>query len=522
MKDIKKTYDDFPYKSKPFANSSIYKLESIATLLGLSPAPVNNARVLEIGCSFGGNLIMSAISNPESEFIGIDISETQINLGKKLIKDMKIKNLKLMQLDISHATQELGKFDYVISHGVYSWVPDDVKNAILGGGRKLLTDNGIMYVSYNTYPGWKYKDIIRDLMVYSSKNETSDIARLEKSKHMLKSYVEYINALPDGSMGKNGFSSVMLENAKNIADSYENFYILHEYLETFNDPCYFYEFVERAKNQDLEYLIDASMTPTYITCIDDLPQNSRPNERIQKEQYGDFLSNRAFRSSVLTTSKNASSITEALNGTFKKTDIDKLYFFGKFDITDNYIEDRNKAVKYQTTYEWITQEFNSNYPNSLNSAYFLEKYPQKENEIYEALMKFICYGSINFTNIELKALAYKPNETRIKQNYENYIKYFSKESDPVIAMATALNLLVGEMTAQDARFALMFDGKNSIDDIVLAVKKFLKTGKQRFTRTKSDGTTVVVTDQAEIEATCTDYVLGLEQKLRNAYYFEAI
>ncbi|KGT36646.1 hypothetical protein KU70_04310 [Campylobacter fetus] len=152
----------------------------------------------------------------------------------------------------------------------------------------------------------------------------------------------------------------------------------------------------------------------------------------------------------------------------------------------------------------------------------MEKYPQKENEIYEALMKFICYGSINFTNIELKALAYKPNETRIKQNYENYIKYFSKESDPVIAMATALNLLVGEMTAQDARFALMFDGKNSIDDIVLAVKKFLKTGKQRFTRTKSDGTTVVVTDQAEIEATCTDYVLGLEQKLRNAYYFEAI
>ncbi|WKW19710.1 methyltransferase regulatory domain-containing protein [Campylobacter fetus subsp. fetus] len=302
----------------------------------------------------------------------------------------------------------------------------------------------------------------------------------------------------------------------------KNFYILHEYLETFNDPCYFYEFVERAKNQDLEYLIDASMTPTYITCIDDLPQNSRPNERIQKEQYGDFLSNRAFRSSVLTTSKNASSITEALNGIFKKTDIDKLYFFGKFDITDNYIEDRNKAVKYQTTYEWIAQEFNLNYPNSLNSAYFLEKYPQKENEIYEALMKFICYGSINFTNIELKALAYKPNETRIKQNYENYIKYFSKESDPVIAMATALNLLVGEMTAQDARFALMFDGKNSIDDIVLAVKKFLKTGKQRFTRTKSDGTTVVVTDQAEIEATCTDYVLGLEQKLRNAYYFEAI
>ncbi|RUT51980.1 hypothetical protein BWK51_01650 [Campylobacter fetus] len=133
MKDVKQTYDDFPYKSKPFANSSIYKLESIATLLGLSPAPAHNARVLEIGCSFGGNLIMSAISNPKSEFIGIDISETQINLGKKLIKDMKIKNLKLMQLDISHATQELGKFDYVISHGVYSWVPDDVKNAILGG-----------------------------------------------------------------------------------------------------------------------------------------------------------------------------------------------------------------------------------------------------------------------------------------------------------------------------------------------------------------------------------------------------
>ncbi|AWX13457.1 hypothetical protein CEP49_02280 [Mergibacter septicus] len=100
MKNIQQSYDEIPYKSYAHANSSIYKLEGIATFLGLSPVPVNQARILEIGCSSGGNLITTAIENPNSTFVGIDLSNIQIHFGHQAIKQLELKNLSLYQMDV--------------------------------------------------------------------------------------------------------------------------------------------------------------------------------------------------------------------------------------------------------------------------------------------------------------------------------------------------------------------------------------------------------------------------------------
>ena len=99
--NIKDTYDSVPYTSNPFAISSIFRLEAIAKMSGFEPAPHEKCRVLELGCSFGGNLMMSALRCPDSEFIGIDLSSEQIERGSKIVEQMGIKNLKLIQGDIS-------------------------------------------------------------------------------------------------------------------------------------------------------------------------------------------------------------------------------------------------------------------------------------------------------------------------------------------------------------------------------------------------------------------------------------
>lgn len=99
--NIKDTYDSVPYTSNPFAISSIFRLEAIAKMSGFEPAPHEKCRVLELGCSFGGNLMMSALCCPDSEFIGIDLSSEQIERGSKIVEQMGIKNLKLIQGDIS-------------------------------------------------------------------------------------------------------------------------------------------------------------------------------------------------------------------------------------------------------------------------------------------------------------------------------------------------------------------------------------------------------------------------------------
>ena len=147
------SYDSVPYPSFPFRQTHPDQLYTIGKLFGLDPVKTENCRVLELGCATGGNLIPMADQLPNSQFVGVDVSGVQINKGLETIKKVGLTNIELKQLSIDDLPSDIGKFDYIISHGVYSWVPDNIQNAILQASNELLAKDGIAYVSYNTYPG---------------------------------------------------------------------------------------------------------------------------------------------------------------------------------------------------------------------------------------------------------------------------------------------------------------------------------------------------------------------------------
>ena len=78
---LKESYDDFLYVSKAFSNTCITSLMAKALIYGLDPVPVEDARVLELGSSCGGNIIPQALYNPTTTFTGIDLSPTQVKHG---------------------------------------------------------------------------------------------------------------------------------------------------------------------------------------------------------------------------------------------------------------------------------------------------------------------------------------------------------------------------------------------------------------------------------------------------------
>src|SRR5262249_56994216 len=125
------SYDEVPYESLPFAQTHPDRLASVATLFGMRPAPADRCRVLELGCARGGNLIPLALALPQGRFLGIDLSGRQVADGQKVVAALDLTNIELKQLSINEVDAGWGPFDYIICHGVYSWVPPAVQDKIL-------------------------------------------------------------------------------------------------------------------------------------------------------------------------------------------------------------------------------------------------------------------------------------------------------------------------------------------------------------------------------------------------------
>lgn len=288
---ITTAYDALPYESLPLAQTHPDHLSALATLLGLTPPGLETCRVLEIGCAAGGNLIPMALSLPGASFVGIDLSAVQVAQGRKLIDQLAIGNVSLRQLDIMDADESLGRFDFIIAHGVFSWVPERVQERLLDLTRRLLNPDGIGYVSYNTLPGWYTRSIVRDLMRFHAMGFGDLAARIEQARAIVELYAQ---RLPFDNQVFRG----EIEHLRGQADHY----VLHEYLAEENNAVYFVEFVRRAAQHGLQYLTEAEFVTTLPaslgTGVAAMVQEIAP-EPIRQQQLLDFLHHRAFRQSLL-------------------------------------------------------------------------------------------------------------------------------------------------------------------------------------------------------------------------------
>jgi methyltransferase-like protein/trans-aconitate methyltransferase len=302
---LRADYDATPYISDAFPQSAPDQLAAIAHLFGLDTPEVAHARVLEIGCAAGGNVVPFAVTHPEAHVVGIDLSQVQIDIGRRRVQVLGVDNLELLAGDIARTDlAELGQFDYIIAHGVYSWVPENVQDAILAAFRRLLTPDGVAYLSYNTYPGWKTKEVLRDAMQLASGGSATPQEKVRNAKGM----VDFLDEVaPAGGV----LARVMAES-RAFSESFGDSYLLHDELETFNAPCYFYEMLQRAGSHGLAFLGEArpeSMFPgNHGPKIAEYLQEKCAGVQVLVEQYLDFVVNRLFRESLLVHAERAPQI----------------------------------------------------------------------------------------------------------------------------------------------------------------------------------------------------------------------
>jgi SAM-dependent methyltransferase/methyltransferase-like protein len=289
------SYAEMPYESYPFRQTHPDKLATLSVLLGLEPPPLPSCRVLELGCTSGGNLLPLAVAYPHAQFAGVDVSAVQIAQGQAVVDASGLGNVRLLARSVTDIDERLGKFDYIIAHDLYSWVSNSVQEAILDVCSRNLTEQGVAYVSYNTLPGWQMQGMIRDLM----RSHTLGFAEPGKRVQQARALLDF---LAQSVSKDNNASRLSLQGNLELLRKLPDHSILHEHLEETNEPLYFHQFIERAERHGLQYLAEADFG-TMLT-FGFPPQVAETVRRIapdvpRQEQVMDFLRNRSLRQTLL-------------------------------------------------------------------------------------------------------------------------------------------------------------------------------------------------------------------------------
>jgi methyltransferase-like protein/2-polyprenyl-3-methyl-5-hydroxy-6-metoxy-1,4-benzoquinol methylase len=288
-------YDQLPYISRPFPQTRPAHLAGLARLFKLEPPPVAHARVLELGAAAGGNLIPLAARHPDAQFVGVDLSGVQVAQAQERINQLNLRNIKIEVKDLTDITAEFGEFDYIICHGVYSWVPGPVREAILRICRDNLSPQGLAVVSYNVLPGWRLPQVMRDAFLDTLPVDAPPQERNVRARELASLLVAHCS-------GTNAYRQVSADwgnRVMNFADDY----LGHEFLEQNNEPCTFSTFMNQANAHGLSFLAEAELHTMVLdnmaTATAEKVRELTQNALIPTEQIMDVLTGRTFRHTVL-------------------------------------------------------------------------------------------------------------------------------------------------------------------------------------------------------------------------------
>lgn len=285
-------YDEVPYTGRPYADSHPDRLATMATLFGVTPAAVERCRVLEIACGDAANLIPMAYALPASEFVGFDLAARPIEAGQRMAARLGLANVSLAQRDLAEFPADAGQFDYIIAHGLYSWIPAEARDRLLALVARHLAPRGVAFVSYNVYPGCYIRRMVWEMLRFHTDQLDSPGARITEAQALAR--------LLAGARTVEDTYSALLKMELERFTARDPGFLFHDDLAAINEPVYFHEFVAHAGRHRLQFLCEAELvamaygglTPDAKRVLDSL-------DPLAREQYLDFVKCRRFRQTLL-------------------------------------------------------------------------------------------------------------------------------------------------------------------------------------------------------------------------------
>ena len=490
--DVQQTiYSELGYKSMPFPYTTPATLEAYAALVGLSAPNPKTARVLELGATYGGNIISQALFNPDATFVGIELSQEQVEKGNEVIANAGLTNVSLIQSDIASIGSEIGTFDYIIAQGVYSWVDDGVKEALLRLIDEHLAEDGIAYVSYNTYPGWHTMEEVRQLMMFSNRDKTQ-FNHKEKVLHgktigsiVGSQILKYDNLKERNSKFLGALRSVMQK---------DEYYVGHDHLEPNNDPVYFYQFNDHLAAHNLAYLCDADLTLSMVRSFDvdiaDTLDKLAPNDHVAQEQYLDFMLDTTFRKSIICKAKHAESVTYDMGNPELVNSVPIRTIINSFTYTILFNEEALSMFENDIVRDTFQSIIKDGGQFNMIEALAIVKAANDAakgddasleaavNALYVAMAEHIVRGGLRFLKHPHPKAYYMEGQSFVPARFTKFVKALVESGTDIMYGATSENEAVENLSDEDLMFMEILNKPKAKSTIVNAIKKNIFGGAQ--------------------------------------------
>jgi SAM-dependent methyltransferase len=289
-------YQQVLYPGYVYPQTHPARLEVVGRMFGLKPAGARSCRVLELGCGDGTNSLAIAETLPEASVVGVDIAPGPLEGGRALAAAAGLGNVEFRCADLLDPSwvDDIGEVDYVVAHGVYSWVPPAARGALLECCRRCLAPHGVAFVSYNAYPGSYLRDMSRDILAFHLQGVASPRERIVRAHHLMQTIVSVESPSP--------YARVLREHLQRMLGASDAL-LYHDDLAAVSTPFYFHEFIEHATAHELQFISEAELSDSQMrdvpTAVGELIAGL-PDDVIVREQYLDFFNNRMFRQTLLT------------------------------------------------------------------------------------------------------------------------------------------------------------------------------------------------------------------------------
>ena len=262
-----------------------------ALALGGIAGPAGAIRYCELGCGRGYGTTLMAAANPDSSFVGIDFNPEHIREARELAARAAIDNVQFIEASFAEVDPGLGDFDVIALHGVYSWVSPAVRADIVAFLRTRLAPGGVVYVSYNTHPGWAPTAPAQHILkALADRAPGNSMEKLHKARGTLKSLLDS----PNGYFAQNPAAKARIT----AMEAQDPTYLAHELLNGSWYPLYVDEVMDALAEAKLTYAGSAAAAENSLVL--GVPADharlvqSAPDPQL-RELLKDYAINRQFR-----------------------------------------------------------------------------------------------------------------------------------------------------------------------------------------------------------------------------------